>query len=164
LRNQLEAALASHAQQVAEETAPSVGAIVARLKTLQAAHTLEVAPARTAPRSTATVEEAITTRIRQREQAESASQLEAAPAPGAPATPPPLPTSATEPPASLFQDTSERQSPATPPHQPCRRHPQPRCAPRQLSLLQREVVHRSPPPSAQERQEPWRPPRQLRLL
>src|SRR3989441_2964 len=71
LRNQLEAALSRPAQDGAEASLPSVGALVECLKALHAAHSLEAAPERSAPRRTATVEEAITTRIRQREQAAS---------------------------------------------------------------------------------------------
>src|SRR5262249_7211694 len=67
LRNQLEAALSHPAQDRAEASLPTVGTLVARLKTLHTTHTLEAAPERAAPRRTATVEEAITTRIRQRE-------------------------------------------------------------------------------------------------
>ena len=74
LRNQLEAALSRTAQEGAEASLPTVGALVERLKALHAAHTLEAAPERAAPRRTATVEEAITTRIRQREQAEAVPQ------------------------------------------------------------------------------------------
>jgi hypothetical protein len=164
LRNQLEAALSSNTQQVSEEPLAAVGNIVQRIKTLQAAHTLEVAPARTAPRHTATVEEAITTRIRRREQTEPAPQPEMAPPPVLPVTPAPLPLSAPEPAARLFHDEGERPSPATPAHPPRRMRPKHRCAPRQLSLWQPEVVHRSPTASLQERQEPWLPPRQLTLL
>jgi hypothetical protein len=164
LRNQLEAALASNAQQVSDASLPTVGAIVERLKTLQAAHTLDAAPERTAPRSTATVEEAITTRIRRREQTEPAPQPEIAPPPVLPVTPTPLPLSAPEPAARLFHDEGERPSPATLAHPPRRMRPKHRCAPRQLSLWQPEVVHRSPTASVQERQEPWLSPHQLRLL
>jgi hypothetical protein len=77
LRNQLEAALSSTAQQATEAPLPSTGEIVARIKTLQAAHTLEAAPERTAPRCAATVEESVTSRIRNRSQAQA--QPEAAP-------------------------------------------------------------------------------------
>ena len=66
---------------------PTVGDLVERLKALHAAHTLEAAPERSAPRRTATVEEAITTRIRQREQAETAPQPDDEPSPVVPATP-----------------------------------------------------------------------------
>jgi len=79
-------ALSSNAQQVADAPLNAVEEIVERIKTLKAAHSLEAAPERTAPRSPATVEEAITTRIRQREQAETAPQPEDTPA--HPATPP----------------------------------------------------------------------------
>ena len=75
LRNQLEAALASTAQDGAEGSLPSVGALVERLKALHAAHTLDAAPERAAPRPTATVAEAITTRIRQREPEPAATTI-----------------------------------------------------------------------------------------
>src|SRR5262249_24343062 len=164
LRNQLEAALSSNTQQVSGEPLAAVGTMVQRIRTLQAGHTLEAVPARTATRHTATIEEAITTRIRRREPAESASQLEAAPSPVLPVAPAPLPLSAPAPAACLFHDEGERPSPATPTHPPRRMRPKHRCAPRQLSPWQPEGVHRSPTASVQERQEPWLPPRQLRLL
>src|SRR5882672_5739582 len=65
LRNQLEAALSRPAQDGAEASLPPVGALVERLKALHTAHTLDAAPERSAPRRAATVEEAITTRMRQ---------------------------------------------------------------------------------------------------
>jgi hypothetical protein len=114
LRNQLEAALSGTAQEGAEASLPTVGALVERLKALKTAHTLDAAPPRSAPRSTATVEEAITTRIRQREQAEAASQPEAAPEPGSPATPVPLPATA---PAHLPTPAQAQPEPWTPPQQ-----------------------------------------------
>jgi N12 class adenine-specific DNA methylase len=114
LRNQLEAALSSNAQQVADAPLNAVEEIVERIKTLKAAHSLEAAPERTTPRSPATVEEAITTRIRQREQTETAPLPEAMPAPGAPATPAPLPATAPAPPAMPAQ---ARPAPWAPPQQ-----------------------------------------------
>ena len=81
LRTQLEAALSSTTHEEAEGSLPTVGDLVERLKALHAAHTVEAAPERSAPRRTATVEEAITTRIRQREQAEAAPQPDDEPAP-----------------------------------------------------------------------------------
>lgn len=114
LRAQLEAALSSTAQEAAEASLPPVGELVERLKALQAAHTLDAAPERSAPRPTATVAEAITTRIRQREQAETASQPDDEPSPGAPPTPAPLPATALEPPATPVQAPPE---PWTPPQQ-----------------------------------------------
>jgi hypothetical protein len=100
LRNQLEAALSGTAQEGTDASLSTVGGIVERLKALHAAHTLDAAPPRSAPRGTATVEEAITTRIRQREQAEAASQPDAAPEPVSPATPAPLPATAPARPAT----------------------------------------------------------------
>jgi hypothetical protein len=111
-------ALSSNAQQVADAPLNAVEEIVERIKTLKAAHSLEAAPERTAPRSPATVEEAITTRIRQREQAETAPQPEDTPAPVSPPPPPPLP--ATTP-----------AHPATPPQA----HPEPWTPPQQLRLF-----------------------------
>ena len=94
LRNQLEAALSRTAQEGAEASLPTVGALVERIKALHAAHTLDAAPERSAPRPTATVAEAITTRIRQREQAETAPQPHEEPSPVAPPTPAPQPATA----------------------------------------------------------------------
>jgi len=114
LRNQLEAALSRPAQDGAEASLPSVGALVECLKALHAAHTLEAAPERSAPRRTATVEEAITTRIRQREQAEVAPQPDDVPAPVAPPTPAPQPATTPVPQATPPQ---VRPAPWTPPQQ-----------------------------------------------
>jgi hypothetical protein len=114
LRNQLEAALSRPAQDGAEASLPPVGALVERLKALHAAHTLEAAPERAAPRRTVTVEEAITTRIRQREQAETAPQPADTPAPVSPPTPAPQPATAPEPPAAPAQ---ARPAPWTTPQQ-----------------------------------------------
>ena len=89
-------------------------AAIRTLKALQAAHTLDAAPQRSAPRSTATVEEAITTRIRQREQAEAAPQPEAVPEPVSPAQPASQPATAPARPATPPQ---ARPEPWTPPQQ-----------------------------------------------
>ena len=110
LRNQLEAALSGPAQDSAEEARPPVGVLVERLKALHAAHTLDAVPERAAPRRTATVEEAITTRIRQREQAEAVPQPEEEPPPVAPATPTP-PAIAPEPPTTPPQACQEAWTP-----------------------------------------------------
>jgi len=114
LRNQLEAALSHTTQEGAEASLPSVGTLVARLKALYAAHTPDAVPERTAPRRTATVEEAITTRIRQREQAEAAPQPDDVPVPVAPPTPVPQPITAPVPPATPPQ---ARPAAWTPPQQ-----------------------------------------------
>jgi hypothetical protein len=114
LRHQLEAALSHPAQDGAEALLPTVGTLVARLKTLHAAHTLEATPERAAPRRTATLEEAITTRIRQREQAEAVPQPDEVPAPIAPPTPAPQPAPTPVPPATPPQ---ARPEPWTPPQQ-----------------------------------------------
>jgi hypothetical protein len=114
LRNQLEAVLSGTAQETTEGSLPTVGALVERLKALQAAHTLDAASLRSAPRRTATVEEAITTRIRQREQPEAAPQPEAVPAPVSPAQPAPQPATAPARPATPPQ---ARPAPWTPPQQ-----------------------------------------------
>jgi hypothetical protein len=163
LRNQLEAALSSHTQQVSDAPVSAVDEIVERIKVLKAVHTLEAAPQRSVTRTTAAVEEAITTRIRQRREDESPPQPETTSPPVSPAMPAPLPVNAQEPPPSLLQDQGERRSAATPPQQR-RRRPTHRFAPRQLSLLQSNGVPRSPAPSSQDRPEIWQPPRQLRLL
>ena len=113
LRTQLEAALSSTTHEEAEGSLPTVGDLVERLKALHAAHTVEAAPERSAPRRTATVEEAITTRIRQREQAETAPQPEE-PAPVVPATPAPQPVTTPLPPATPAQ---ARPAPWQPPQQ-----------------------------------------------
>ncbi|MGE3537290.1 MAG: DEAD/DEAH box helicase family protein [Candidatus Tectimicrobiota bacterium] len=114
LRHQLEAALSHTAQEETEGSLPTLGGIVERLKALHAAHTLDAAPPRSAPRRTATVEEAITTRIRQREQAEAAPQPEALPAPVSPAQPAPPSATASARPATLPQ---AQPVPWTPPQQ-----------------------------------------------
>jgi hypothetical protein len=114
LRNQLEAALSRPAQDGAEASLPPVGTLVERLKALHAAYTLEAAPERSAPRRTATIEEAITTRIRQREQAEVTPQPEDTPAPVSPPTPASLPATAPAPPAIPAQ---ARPAPWAPPQQ-----------------------------------------------
>jgi hypothetical protein len=114
LRHQLEAALSHPAQEEPEGSLLTVGALVERLKALQAAHTLDAVPPRSAPRNTATVEEAITTRIRQREQPEAAPQPEAVPAPVSPAQPVPQPATAPARPATPPQ---ARPAPWTPPQQ-----------------------------------------------
>jgi N12 class adenine-specific DNA methylase len=106
LRTQLEAALAGIAQDGTEGSLPTVDALVARITALHAAHTLDAAPERAAPRPTATVAEAITTRIRQREQTETAPQPDEEPSPVVPATPAPQPLT-----------TPARPVPWTPPQQ-----------------------------------------------
>jgi N12 class adenine-specific DNA methylase len=93
LRNQLETALSRPAQDDAETSLPPVGVLVECLKALHAAHTLDTTPERPALRRTATVEEAITTRIRQREQAEPAPLPDDGPSLVALATPTPQPAS-----------------------------------------------------------------------
>jgi hypothetical protein len=114
LRNQLEAALSSTAQEGAEASLPPVGELVERIKALQAAHTLDTTPERAAPRPTVTVAEAITTRIRQREQAETAPQPDDEPSPVTPTTPAPPPATAPEPPTTPAQAQPE---PWQPPQQ-----------------------------------------------
>jgi hypothetical protein len=113
LRTQLEAALSSTTHEEAEGSLPTVGDLVARLKALHAAHTVEAAPERSALRRTATVEEAITTRIRQREQAETMPQPDEEPSLGVSATPAPQPV-ITPPPAIPAQ---ARPAPWQPPQQ-----------------------------------------------
>jgi hypothetical protein len=114
LRNQLETVLSRPAPDDAEASLPAVGVLVERLTSLHAAHTLEATPERSAPRPTATVEEAITTRIRQREQVEVLPQLAQALAPVAPPIPAPQPPTPLEPPAPAVQAPP---APWTPPQQ-----------------------------------------------
>jgi hypothetical protein len=114
LRNQLETALSRPAQEGAEAALPPVGVLVERLTALHADHTLEAAPERSAARRTATVEEAITTRIRQREQAEPTPPPAEAPAPVTSPTPAPPPATTPTPPAPAVQAPS---APWTPPQQ-----------------------------------------------
>src|SRR4029450_2015411 len=163
LRHHLEAALSSTAQQVSDAPLADVMGIAACIKTLKASHTLEAAPSRTTPRPQATVEEAITTRIRQRREDKPPPQLETAPPPVAPETTASLPPTAPEPPLSLFQDKGERRSAATASRKRPVRPPH-RFASRQLRLLQGEGVPRSSTAPSQDRPELWQPPRQLSLL
>ena len=114
LRNQLEAALSRPTQDGAEASLPPVGALVERLKAMHAAHTLDAAPERSAPRRAATVEEAITTRIRQREQVEAAPPPVDEPSPVVPTTPAPPLATAPEPPVTPVQAQPE---PWQPPQQ-----------------------------------------------
>ena len=114
LRTQLEAALSSTTHEAAEGSLPTVGDLVERIKALHAAHTLDAAPERTAPRPTTTVAEAITTRIRQREQAETAPQPHEEPSPVVPTTPAPQPVTTPLPPATPAQ---ARPAPWKPPQQ-----------------------------------------------
>jgi hypothetical protein len=92
---------------------PSVGPLVERLTALHAAHTLEAAPERSAARCIPTVEEAITTRIRQREQTEAVAAQADPPSPAASATPAPPPVAAPEPPTTPLPATAPAPS-ATP--------------------------------------------------
>lgn len=163
LRNQPEAALSSHTQQVSDAPVPAVGEIVEHIKTLKAAYTLEAAPARIAPRHTAMIEEAITTRIRQRVEGEPPPPPETTSPPVTLAMFAPLPPHALEPPPSLLQDQGKHQCPVPPPRKRPLRLPH-RFAPRQLSLLPSDPVPWSPTPSSQDRPELWQPPRQLSLL
>jgi hypothetical protein len=91
-----------------------VGVLVERLKSLHAAHTLEAAPERSTPRHTATAEEAITTRIRQREQTKATPEQEDQPSPVTPAPLAPLPSTVPARPATLPQ---ARPAPWMPPQQ-----------------------------------------------
>jgi hypothetical protein len=93
LRNQLEAALSSTAQQAAEAPLAGTGAIVEQIKALKAAHTLEAVHERPAQRPAATIEESVTSRIRNRSQAQAQPEAEpaslAVPEPPAPLAPAP---------------------------------------------------------------------------
>jgi hypothetical protein len=134
LRNQLEAALSSTAQAGVDASLPTVGALVERIKALQATHTLDPAPERSATRRTATIEEAIITRIRWREQADARPQPEDVEFLVSPTTPAPLPAHALERPVGLAKREDARRSPATRPqeHLAC---PEPWRPPQQLSLF-----------------------------
>jgi hypothetical protein len=94
-----------------------MGELVERIKALQAAHTLDAAPERAAPRPTTTVAEAITTRIRQREQADTAFQQADEPSPVAPTMPALMPATTPEQPATPVQVTTMPLEPWTPPQQ-----------------------------------------------
>jgi hypothetical protein len=126
LRNQLEAALSRPTPDGTASSLPSVGTLVERLTALHAAHTLEAAPERSAARRTATVEEAITTRIRQREQTEALAAPADPPSPAASATPAPAPAAAPESPTAPLPapapappatPIAARRAPWTPPQQ-----------------------------------------------
>jgi hypothetical protein len=162
-RNQLEAALSGTTQQVSDAPVCAVDEIVTRIKTLTSAHTLEAAPAHTTPRPQATVEEAITTRIRQRREDERSPQLETTPLLVSAETTAPLSPNTPESPLSLFQDKGERRSAATAPRKRLVRPPY-RYASRQLSLLQSEGVQRPAARSSHDLPELWQPPHQLSLL
>jgi hypothetical protein len=130
LRHQLETALSRPAQDDTEASLPSVGTLVERLTALHAAHTLEAAPERSAARRTTTVEEAITTRIRQREQTEAVAAPADPPSPAASTTPAPPPTAVPEPPTTPSPATAPAPS-ATPPPRPAA----PWTPPQQLRLF-----------------------------
>ena len=117
LRNQLETTLSRPAQDDTETSLPSVGTLVERFTALHAAHTLEAAPERSAVCRTATVEEAITTRIRQRKQTEAIAAPADPPSPTASATPAPPPAAAPEPLTTPSPATAPALS-ATPPPRP----------------------------------------------
>jgi hypothetical protein len=76
LRDQLEKALSATEKTPENEALPPVGELVARIKALSEANTVESAPERSANRRAATIEESVTTRIRNRAQAHPASQHE----------------------------------------------------------------------------------------
>jgi hypothetical protein len=81
LRHQLEAGLSGTEQQPDNPTLPPVHTLVARIKALKGAHTIEPAPERSTTRRAATAEESMTTCIRRRIKARSEPQPEAEPAP-----------------------------------------------------------------------------------
>jgi hypothetical protein len=81
LRNQLEAALSGTEQKPDTPALPPAHTLVARIKALMAAHTIEPAPERSTTRRAATAEESVTARIRRRIKARSEPQSEAEPAP-----------------------------------------------------------------------------------
>jgi hypothetical protein len=77
LRDQLEKALSVTEKTPENEALPSVGELVGRIKALKEANTIESTPERSSSRRSATMEEAVTTRIRNRAQAQAAPQPEA---------------------------------------------------------------------------------------
>jgi hypothetical protein len=79
LRDQLKAGLS---QATSEPGTPSVSELAERIKSLKAAHTLDAAPERTAPRRIA-AEEPVTARIRRRIESAPAIELPADPEPAA---------------------------------------------------------------------------------
>jgi N12 class adenine-specific DNA methylase len=115
LRHQLETALSGTAQEDAAGSLPSVGVLVERLKALRAAHTLDTAPEQTAKPRPATMAEAVTTRIRQRVQAEARPQPEDVPSPLSPVMSASSTATAPERPTSLPQGEGACPAPATPP-------------------------------------------------
>ena len=66
LRDQLETRLSANEPTPETDALPPVHVLVARIKALKAAHTLDATPERSATRRNATAEAAVTTRIRQR--------------------------------------------------------------------------------------------------
>ena len=66
LRDQLEKALSVTEKTPEHEALPTVGDLVGRIKALKEANTIESAPERSASRRAATIEESVTTRIRNR--------------------------------------------------------------------------------------------------
>jgi hypothetical protein len=76
LRDQLETRLSASESTPETDALPPVHVLVARIKALKAAHTLDAAPERSATRRSATAEASVTTRIRQRLQNISTPQEE----------------------------------------------------------------------------------------
>ena len=66
LRDQLEKALSVTEKTPEHEALPTVGELVGRIKALKEANTIESAPERSSNRRAATIEESVTTRIRNR--------------------------------------------------------------------------------------------------
>ena len=95
LRDQLETRLSASEPTPETDALPPVHALVARIKALKAAHTIDATPERSATRRSATAEASVTTRIRQRLQDISAPQPETTDTDVSPvATHPPTPPSA----------------------------------------------------------------------
>ena len=83
LRDQLKAGLSQATHEAAAPTAgPSVSELAARIKSLKAAHTIDAAPERTAPRRIA-AEQPVTARIRRRSETVPAIEPPAEPEPAA---------------------------------------------------------------------------------
>jgi hypothetical protein len=114
LRNQLEAALAGTEQQPENPALPPVHTLVARIKALKGAHTIEPAPERSTTRRAATAEESVTTCIRRRIKTRSEPQPKADAAPYPPEGPVTSVASAATAALTLFTVPIPRVSPPKP--------------------------------------------------
>ena len=111
LRDQLETRLSASEAAPETDALPPVHVLVARIKALKAAHTIDATPERSATRRSATAEASVTTRIRQRLQDISAPQPETTDtdiSPVATHPPTPQPVQALQP--ALFTTPAPRDS------------------------------------------------------